>query len=70
MKRVTIGQWTIQGETDKDIVKQYIVGTLKSMAGYDSVYLPYELLEKLENLIDGIPDDEFEGSLDQVNSDV
>ncbi len=40
MKTVTIGEWTIEGETDKAIVKQYILGTLKSMAGYDRVDLP------------------------------
>ena len=67
MKKVTIGEWTISGHSDKDIVKQYVLGTLKSMAGYDRVDLPYEFLDKLAHLIDGIPEDEFEGSLDSVD---
>jgi hypothetical protein len=70
MKKVTIGQWKIEGHTDKDIVRQYIVGTLKSMAGYDSVMLPYEFMEKLEALIESIPEDEFEGGVDDVESDI
>ena len=39
-EKVTIGQWTIRRETNKDIVKQYMVSTLESMAGYDNVCLP------------------------------
>ncbi len=70
VKKVTIGEWTIEGDTDKDIVKQYILGTLKSMAGYDGVMLPDEFLEKLKHLIDGIPEDEFEGSLDSADPDI
>ena len=36
------------------------------MAGYDKVPLPYEFLEKLEGLIESIPEDEFEGCVDDV----
>ncbi len=67
---VTIGGWTIQGETEKDIVKQYVLGTLKSMADYDNVMLPYEFMEKLEALIESIPEDEFEGCVDDVEPDI
>jgi hypothetical protein len=70
MKSVTIGEWTIQGDSDKDIVSQYITGTLKSMAGYDRVDLPYEFLGKLKALIDSIPEDEFEGCLDNVEPEI
>jgi hypothetical protein len=70
MKTVTIGEWTIEGHTDKDIARQYILGTLKSMAGYDGVILPYEFIEKLVALIDSIPEDEFEGCVDEVKSDI
>ncbi|MGO9327447.1 MAG: hypothetical protein ACLQJ0_04950 [Steroidobacteraceae bacterium] len=70
MKRVTIGEWTIEGDTDKSIVRQYILGTLKSMAGYDGVILPYEFIEKLQALIDSIPEVEFEGCLDEAQPDV
>ena len=70
MKKITIGEWTLEGDSDKDIVRQYILGTLKSMAGYDSVILPYEFLEKLEALIESIPEDEFEGCMDGVEPDI
>ncbi len=40
------------------------------MAGFDSVMLPYEFIEKLEALIESIPEDEFEGCVDDVQSDI
>jgi hypothetical protein len=70
MKIVTIGQWIIMGDTDKEIVRQYVLGTLKSMAEFDRVNLPYEFNEKLSALVDSIPADEFEGCVDDIEEDI
>jgi hypothetical protein len=70
MKIVTIGQWIIFGATDKEIVSQYVIGTVESMAEIDGVSLPYEFNEKLSTLIDSIPADEFEGCVDNVEEDI
>ena len=40
------------------------------MADMDGVYLPYEFLEKLGHLIDSIPADEFDGTLDDAQSEI
>jgi hypothetical protein len=69
-KTLTIGDWTIRGDSDKEIVSQYIIGTLKSMAGYDRLELPYEFLDKLAALIESIPADEVEGCVDGVEPDI
>jgi hypothetical protein len=70
MNIVTIGQWIIMGATDKEIVRQYVVRTLESMAEFDGVSLPYEFNEKLSTMIDSIPADEFEGCVDDVEEDI
>lgn len=70
MKFVVIGQWVLMGNTEKEIVRQYVTGTLESMAKLDGVSLPYEFKEKLNALIDIIPSDEFERCLDDVEQDI
>jgi hypothetical protein len=40
------------------------------MAGCDSVILPYEFWQKIEALIESIPEDEFECCVDDVESDI
>ena len=70
MKIATIGQWIIVGATDKEIVRQYVIGTLESMAEFDGVILPYGFNEKLSTLIDSIAGDDFEGCVDDVEQDI
>lgn len=70
MKFVVIGQWVLMGDTEKEIVRQYVTGTLESMAKFDGVILPYEFKEKLNAMIDVIPSDEYERCLDDVEQDI
>jgi hypothetical protein len=40
------------------------------MADMDGVMLPYEFVEKLRHLMGLIPADEFDGALDDAQSDI
>jgi hypothetical protein len=51
-------------------VRNWIICTLKSMAGYDHVNLPYEFMGKRKALINSIPEDEFDGCFDNVEPDI
>jgi hypothetical protein len=70
LKRVTIGRVVFEGDTDKELFEKYLVGTVTAMADMDGVLLPYEFIEKLRHLIDSIPADEFDGALDDAQSEI
>jgi hypothetical protein len=70
LKRVTIGRVVFDGDTDKELFEKYLVGTVTAMADMDGVLLPYEFIEKLRHLIDTIPADEFDGTLDDAQSEI
>ena len=70
LKRVIIGKVVFEGDTDKELFEKYMIGTVSAMADMDGVLLPYEFLEKLRHLIDSIPADEFEGSLDDAEAEI
>jgi len=70
LKCVTIGRVVFEGDTDKELFEKYLVGTVTAMADMDGVMLPYEFIEKLRHLIDSIPADEFDGVLDDAQSEI
>jgi hypothetical protein len=70
MKRVKIGRVVFEGDTDKELFEKYLVTTVTTMADMDGVLLPYEFIEKLKHLIDSIPADEFDGALDDAQSEI
>jgi len=70
LKRVTIGRVVFEGDTDKELFEKYLVGTASAMAHMDGVMLPYEFIEKLRHLIETIPADEFDGVLDDAQSEI
>ncbi len=70
LKGVTIGRVVFQGDTDKELFEKYFVGTVTAIADMDRVLLPYEFVDKLRYFIDSIPADEFEGSLDDAQSEI
>jgi hypothetical protein len=70
LKRVTIGKVVFEGDTDKELFEKYLVGTVAAMADMDAVLLPYEFIEKLRHLIDSIPAAEFDGALDDAQSEI
>jgi hypothetical protein len=70
LKRLVIGRMVLEGDTDKELFQKYVIKTVSTMAHVDRVLLPYEFLEKLAHLIDAIPADEFEGTLDDAEADI
>ncbi len=71
LKRVTIGRVVFEGDSDKELFEKYLVGTVSAMADMDGVTLPYEFIEKLrQHLIERIPADEFDGVLDDAQSEI
>jgi hypothetical protein len=70
LKRVTIGKMLLEGDTDKELFQKYVLATLSSMADLDRVLLPYEFLEKLTHMIESIPADEFDGCLDDAETEI
>jgi hypothetical protein len=60
----------MQGQDEKDVTSKYILGTVKSMARYDSVRLPFGFEEKLKLLLKDMPQGDFDGCMDEADPNV
>jgi hypothetical protein len=70
MRKVTVGGWTIEGDSDREIFLKYVRGTLESMSALDGVVLPPELIAGIAELVATIPDDRLQGCMEDAEENV